>query len=85
MNLPPPDDGIFRNLGNQRHSYRVRQTPEEGRRAYSPKLREYKKKDDDNSPKILNDKNHQALSQKLRQLVFITFGIIPRPHFCNVP
>ena len=25
-------------------------------------------KDDDNSPKTLNDKNHQAFSQKFRQL-----------------
>ena len=25
-------------------------------------------KDEDNSPKTLNDKNHQALSQKFRQL-----------------
>ena len=26
-------------------------------------------KDEDNSPKTLNDKNHQALSQKFRQLI----------------
>ncbi len=28
-------------------------------------------KDEDNSPKTLNDKNHQASSQKFRQLTFL--------------
>ena len=27
-------------------------------------------KDEDNTPKTLNDKNHQASSQKFRQLIF---------------
>ena len=36
---------------------RVRQTPEEGRRAYRPKRRGNNNKDEDNSPKTLNDKN----------------------------
>ena len=45
---------------------RVRQTPEEGRRTYRPKRRGNNNKDEDNSPKTLNDKNHQALSQKFR-------------------
>ena len=46
---------------------RVQQTPEEGQRTYRPKRCENNNKDKDNSPKILNDKNHQALSQKFRQ------------------
>ena len=43
---------------------RVRQeTGEEGQRTYRPKCCEYNKKDEDNSPKDVNDKNHQVLSQ----------------------
>ena len=42
---------------------RVRKTPEEGRRTY--RLKRCGKKDEDNSPKTLNDKIHQASSQKL--------------------
>ena len=45
----------------------VRQTPEEGRRTYRPKRCGNNNKDEDNSPKTLTDKNHQASSQKLRQ------------------
>ena len=37
--------------------YRVRQTPEEGRRTYRPKRCGNNYKDEDNSPKTLNDKN----------------------------
>ena len=47
---------------------RVRQTPEEGRRTYRPKHCGNNNKDKDNSPKTLYDKNHQASSQKFRQL-----------------
>ncbi len=47
---------------------RVRQTPEEGRRTYQPKRCGNNNKDEDNSPKNLNDKNQQASSQKFRQL-----------------
>ena len=36
---------------------RVRQTPEEGRRTYRPKRCGNNNKDEDNSPKNLNDKN----------------------------
>ena len=36
---------------------RVRQTPEEGRRTYQPKRCGNNNKDEDNSPKNLNDKN----------------------------
>ena len=45
------------------------ETPEEGWRTYRPKLCENNNKDEDNSLKTLNDKNHQALSQKFRQLI----------------
>ena len=48
-----------------REGSRVRQTPEEGRRIYQPKF--CGNKDEDNSPKTLNDKNQQASSQKFRQ------------------
>ena len=37
---------------------RVRQTPEEGQRAYWLKHCGNNNKDEDNSPKTLNDKNH---------------------------
>ena len=40
---------------------RVRQTPEEGRRTYRPKRCGNSYKDEDNSPKTLNDKNHIAM------------------------
>ena len=45
-----------------REGSRVRQTPEEGRRTYRPKRCGNNHKDEDNSPKTLNDKN-----QKFRQ------------------
>ena len=51
---------------------RVRQTPEKGRRTYQPK-RCGNNKDGDNSPKTLNDKNHQASSQTFRHLVYSKF------------
>ena len=47
---------------------RVQQTPEEGRRTYRPKRCGNNNKDEDNSPRTLNDKNHQASSQKFRKL-----------------
>ena len=46
----------------------VWQTPEEGRRIYWPKRCGNNNKDEDNSPTTFNDKNHQASSQKFRQL-----------------
>ena len=54
-----------------REGSRVRQTPEEGRRTYRPKRcgNNNNNKDEDNSPKNLNDKNQQASSQKFRQLI----------------
>ena len=50
----------------------VRQTPEEGRRTYRLKCCRNNNKDEDNSPKTLNDKNQQASSQKFRQLRSLT-------------
>ena len=47
---------------------RVRQTPEEDRWTYRPKRYRNNNQDKDNSPKILNDKNEHASSQKFRQL-----------------
>ena len=50
---------------------RVRQTPEEGRRTYRPKRCGNNYKDEDNSPKNLNDKNQQASFQKFKELMNI--------------
>ena len=55
-----------------REGSRVRQTSEESRRTYRPKRCENNNKDEDNSPKNLNDKNQQDLSQKFRQLISVT-------------
>ena len=51
---------------------RVRQTPEEGWRTYWPKHCGNDNKDEDKSPKTLDDKN-QALSQKFRQLTMLMY------------
>ena len=59
-----------------REGSRVRRTPEEGRRICRPKRCGNNNKDEDNSPKILNDKNQQASSQKFRQLKQILLSII---------
>ena len=50
-----------------RQGSRVRQASKEGRRRYRPKRCGNNNKDEDNSLKTLNDKNHQASSQKCRQ------------------
>ena len=47
---------------------RVRQTPEEGWSTYRLKQGGNKNEDEDNSLKTLN-KNHQASSQKFRQVI----------------
>ena len=47
----------------------VRKTPEEDWRTYLPK-RCGNNKDEENSPKTLNDKNHQASSKKFRQQIY---------------
>ena len=51
-----------------REGSRVQQTPEEGWRTYRPKCCGNNNKHEDNSLKTHNDKNHQASSQKFRQL-----------------
>ena len=53
---------------------RVLQTPEEGRWTYRPKRCGKNSKDEDNSPKTLNDKNHQASSNKFRQPCNVSFS-----------
>ena len=58
-----------------REGSRVQQTPEEGWRTYRPKHCGNNNKDEDNSPKNLNDKNQQASSQKFRQLIAKTYFI----------
>ena len=52
-----------------REGSRVQQTPEEGRRTYRPKRCGNNDKDEDNSPKTLNDKNYPASFQKFRQIL----------------
>ena len=59
-----------------REGLRVRQTPEEGRRTYRPKHSGNNNKGEDNSSKTFNDKNHQASSQKFRQLIIIDLIIL---------
>ena len=44
----------------------VRQTPEEGWMTYQPKCCEYNYKDEDNSPKTLNDKKSISLVSKIQ-------------------
>ena len=52
-----------------REGSQVRQTPEEGWRTYRLKHCGNNNKDEDNSLKTFNDKNHQASSQKFKQLL----------------
>ena len=54
--------------GNPHVGSKVRQTR---RRTYRPKRCGNNNKDEDKSPKTLNDKNHQASSQKFRQLIYL--------------
>ena len=44
------------------------ETPKEGRKTYRPKSSEFNNEDEDNSPNVLNDKNHQASTQQFRQV-----------------
>ena len=60
---------------NKRHSSKFclgsqvqQEIPEEGQRTYQPKRCEYDNKVEDNNSKTMNDKNHQASTQKFRQL-----------------
>ena len=66
----PPIKGFNKGCSSKfRKGSRVQQTPEEGRRTYRPKCCGNNNKDEDNSPKTLNDKNQQASFQKFRQLL----------------
>ena len=56
------------NKGRSSKFHEGSQTPEECWRTYRPK-RGNNNKDENNSPKTLNDKNHQASSQIFRQFV----------------
>ena len=56
-----------------REGSRVRQTPEEGRMTYQPKRCGNSNKDEDKSPKTLNDKNQQTSSQKIYTTHFFFF------------
>ena len=49
---------------------RVRQTPEEGRRTYRPKHCGNNNKDEDNSPKNLNDKKGQ-MNVDIKEMTWI--------------
>ena len=64
-----------------RERSRVRQTPKEGWRTYRPKRCGNNNKDEDNSPKTLNDKNQQASSQKFKQLIPLFDVLIIRVPF----
>ena len=66
--IPPPPGFNKRHSLKFRVGSQVRQTPEEGQRTYQSKRCGNNNEDEDNSPKTLNDKNHQASSQKFRQL-----------------
>ena len=59
-----------------REGSRVWQTLEEGWRTYRQKRCGNNNKDEDNSRKTLNDKNHQASFQKFRQLILILVPFI---------
>ena len=64
---------------------RVRQTPVERRRTYRPKCCENNYKDKGNSPKTLNDKNHQTSFQKFRQLISRVKSSNPRKEVASFP
>ena len=53
--------GLNKGHGSKSHvGSQIRQTPEEGRKTYRLKHCEYNNKDEDNSPKTLNDKNQSG-------------------------
>ena len=54
--------GLNKRCGSKFHtgSWVWLETPEEGWKTYRPKRCEYNNKDEDNSPKTLNDKNNQT-------------------------
>ena len=54
----------------------VRQTPEEGRRTYRPKRCGNNNKDEDNSPKTLNDKKPYVIKNMHRKIVYVKDQIL---------
>ena len=64
---------------------RVRQTPEKCRRTYWPKRNGNNNKDENNSPKTLIDKNHQASSQKFRKLKAFLRCMFHKKPVCRIP
>ena len=66
-----------------REGSRVRQTPEEDRRTYRPKRCGNNNKDDDNSPKTLNDKKTFILDIYMicKRILSITF--LNEPFFAH--
>ena len=67
-----------------REGSRVRQIPEEGRRTYRPKRCGNNNKDEDNSPKTLNDKDsHPALSAGLHASLKCQIILISLPFFIS--
>ena len=68
-----------------REGSRVRKTPEEGRRTYQPKRCGNNNKDEDNSPKNLNDKKqNEELTNQLRLLKMKVFFLFFREKFSIV-
>ena len=63
-----------------REGSRVRQTPEEGQRTYQPKRCGNNNKDEDNSPKNLNDRDFVYLSFKtpIELFCFLVIVILNR-------
>ena len=59
-----------------REGSRIRQTPEEGRGTYRPKRCGNNNKDEDNSPKTLNDKDRHILTLNKYILTFPKDGLI---------
>ena len=68
IRIGKPRDSIKGRSSKFHEGPRVRQIPEESRGTYQPKRCGNDYKDEDNSLKTLNDKNHQASFQKFRQL-----------------
>ena len=73
--------GFYKRRSSKFHvGSRVPRTPKEGQRTYRPKRCINNNKDKDNSLKTLIDKNHQASSQKFRQLlcfsILVSFGFM---------
>ena len=69
--------GLNKGLGSKFHdgsrlrlegSQVQQETPEEGWRAHHPKCSVYNNKDEENRPKNPNNPNHQASSQKFREI-----------------